>query len=144
MATACFIVRAVFTTCGKNIFPAPNSSPTVFIPFISGPSMTFTALPYTRMASDKSVSRFSDIPLINAYSNLSSKVISSLISFFSTVLPFCRFFNSSARIISFSVASGFRFSITSSMTERTSFGMSVYVTEVPGLTIPISIPALIA
>ena len=39
-ATACFIARALFTTCGRNILPAPNRSPTIFMPSISGPSMT--------------------------------------------------------------------------------------------------------
>src|ERR687884_552224 len=39
-ATAFFITRADLTTCGRNIFPAPNSSPTTFMPSISGPSMT--------------------------------------------------------------------------------------------------------
>ena len=39
-ATAFFITLALFTTCGKNIFPAPNKSPTIFIPSINGPSIT--------------------------------------------------------------------------------------------------------
>ena len=39
-ATAFFITRALLTTCGRNILPAPNRSPTTFMPSISGPSMT--------------------------------------------------------------------------------------------------------
>ena len=39
-ATARFIARALFTTCGRNIFPEPKRSPTIFIPSISGPSIT--------------------------------------------------------------------------------------------------------
>ena len=39
-ATAFFITRADFTTCGRNILPEPNRSPTTFIPSISGPSIT--------------------------------------------------------------------------------------------------------
>ena len=39
-ATACFITRADLTTCGKNILPWPNKSPTIFIPSMRGPSMT--------------------------------------------------------------------------------------------------------
>ncbi len=39
-ATACFITRADFTTCGRNILPEPNRSPTTFMPSISGPSIT--------------------------------------------------------------------------------------------------------
>ena len=42
-ATARFITRALFTTCGRNILPSPKRSPTVFIPAISGPSMTCSA-----------------------------------------------------------------------------------------------------
>jgi hypothetical protein len=34
--TARFIARALFTTCGRNIRPDPNRSPTIFIPSISG------------------------------------------------------------------------------------------------------------
>src|SRR4028118_1875366 len=39
-ATAFFITRALLTTCGRNIFPDPNRSPTAFMPAMSGPSMT--------------------------------------------------------------------------------------------------------
>ena len=39
-ATAFFITRADFTTCGRNILPEPNRSPTTFMPSISGPSIT--------------------------------------------------------------------------------------------------------
>ena len=39
-ATAFFITRADFTTCGRNILPEPNKSPTRFIPSINGPSIT--------------------------------------------------------------------------------------------------------
>ena len=39
-ATAFFITRALLTTCGRNILPAPKRSPTIFIPSISGPSIT--------------------------------------------------------------------------------------------------------
>ena len=44
IATAFFITRALFTTCGRNILPAPNSSPTMFMPSISGPSMMSSGL----------------------------------------------------------------------------------------------------
>ena len=39
-ATAFFMTRALLTTWGRNILPAPNRSPTTFIPSISGPSIT--------------------------------------------------------------------------------------------------------
>ena len=57
IATAFFIVRAVFTTCGRNIFPAPNRLPTLFIPLINGPSMISTAWAYCVKAPCKSASK---------------------------------------------------------------------------------------
>ena len=42
-ATAFFITRALLTTCGRNILPAPKRSPTTFMPSISGPSITSSA-----------------------------------------------------------------------------------------------------
>ena len=44
-ATACFMTRADLTTCGRNILPSPNRSPTTFMPAISGPSMTSMGRP---------------------------------------------------------------------------------------------------
>ena len=44
-ATACFMTRADLTTCGKNILPWPNKSPTTFMPSINGPSMTCMGRP---------------------------------------------------------------------------------------------------
>ena len=43
-ATAFFMTLADFTTCGRNILPAPNKSPTLFIPSIKGPSITSIGL----------------------------------------------------------------------------------------------------
>src|SRR5882762_5876411 len=43
-ATARFITRALLTTCGRNILPLPNRSPTTFMPSMSGPSMTCSGL----------------------------------------------------------------------------------------------------
>src|SRR5437868_10956856 len=34
------MTRADLTTCGRNILPEPNRSPTTFMPSISGPSIT--------------------------------------------------------------------------------------------------------
>ena len=45
-ATAFFMTRALLTTCGKNILPAPNRSPTTFMPSMSGPSMTGSGASY--------------------------------------------------------------------------------------------------
>ena len=47
-ATARFIARALLTTCGRNIFPAPKRSPTTFIPSISGPSITSSGRSYSQ------------------------------------------------------------------------------------------------
>ena len=44
-ATAFFITRALLTTWGRNILPAPKRSPTTFMPAISGPSMTSRGRP---------------------------------------------------------------------------------------------------
>ena len=56
-ATAFFITRALLTTCGRNIRPAPNRSPTTFIPAISGPSMTSSGRAAARRASSVSARR---------------------------------------------------------------------------------------
>ena len=53
-ATAFFITRALFTTCGRNIFPAPNRSPTTFMPAMSGPSITSIGRSTSRRASSVS------------------------------------------------------------------------------------------
>ena len=53
-ATAFFITRALFTTCGKNILPAPNKSPTTCMPLISGPSIISSAAEYFCRASSTS------------------------------------------------------------------------------------------
>lgn len=52
-----------FITWGRNIFPAPKRSPTIFIPFIKGPSITFRGLGYfswfNRASSVSAVTYFS-------------------------------------------------------------------------------------
>ena len=55
-ATAFFMTRALFTTCGKNILPAPNKSPTTLIPAINGPSMTSSGRLHFCRASSVSTS----------------------------------------------------------------------------------------
>ena len=67
-ATACFITRADFTTCGKNILPEPKRSPTTFMPAISGPSITSSGRLATRRASSVSASTKSVMPLTRACS----------------------------------------------------------------------------
>ena len=55
-ATAFFMARALFTTCGRNILPAPNRSPTTFMPAISGPSITSSGRARCQRASSVSSS----------------------------------------------------------------------------------------
>ena len=65
-ATACFITRADFTTCGRNILPAPKRSPTMFMPAISGPSITSSGRLAASRASSVSASMKSVMPLTSA------------------------------------------------------------------------------
>ena len=65
-ATLCFITRALFTTCGRNILPEPKSSPTCFMPSMSGPSITCSGVPQTSRASRVSASICSVMPLTSA------------------------------------------------------------------------------
>ena len=65
-ATAFFIARALLTTCGRNILPAPNSSPTTFMPSISGPSITSSGRGYCCRASSTSASMKSVMPWTSA------------------------------------------------------------------------------
>ena len=114
-ATLFFITLALFTTCGKNILPAPNKSPTKFIPSINGPSITSKGLGYFSLASSVSASIYSVIPLTKACFKRSSTEASRHFSSLSCTLPFA--FTVSAKAISFSVASLlslFLFRITSS------------------------------
>ena len=102
-ATLFFITLALFTTCGKNIFPAPNKSPTWFMPAMSGPSMTSKGSLYCNLASSVSASIKSVIPLIKECANLSSTVPSLHAALFTSTLPFA--FTVSAYSIKASVAS---------------------------------------
>ncbi|MNZ85828.1 hypothetical protein D3C78_1046330 [compost metagenome] len=67
-ATACFITRADFTTCGRNILPAPNRSPTTFMPLISGPSMTSMGRAHCWRNSSVSSTMKAVMPLTSACS----------------------------------------------------------------------------
>ena len=65
-ATAFFMTRALFTTCGRNILPAPNRSPTTFMPSINGPSMTSRGRASACRASSTSASTWSAMPCTRA------------------------------------------------------------------------------
>ena len=66
ISTASLMTLADLTTCGRNILPSPKSFPTASIPSIRGPSMIFTALPYSFIASSRSCFRVSVRPFIRA------------------------------------------------------------------------------
>ena len=67
-ATAFFITRADFTTWGRNILPAPKRSPTMFIPSISGPSITSSGRVAAWRASSVSSRTCWSIPCTSACS----------------------------------------------------------------------------
>ena len=71
-ATAFFIARADFTTWGRNIFPAPNRSPTICMPAISGPSITSSGRSYACRASSVSSTMKSTMPCTRAWESRSS------------------------------------------------------------------------
>ena len=74
-ATACFITRAHFTTCGRNILPAPNRSPTTFMPSISGPSITWIGPRVLAAAPPRCPRRCTSVmPLTSACDRRSSTV----------------------------------------------------------------------
>ena len=60
------MTRALFTTCGRNIFPEPKRSPTTFMPSISGPSMMRNGLSYFCRASSTSATMNSLRPCTSA------------------------------------------------------------------------------
>ena len=123
-ATAFFITLADFTTCGKNILPSPNKSPTTFIPSMSGPSMTCSGFSTCWRASSTSISINSVSPLISACSRRlltgwSRQALSKTCS-----LPFD--FTVSANATMRSVESSRRLKSTSSQSSSISAGISLY------------------
>ncbi len=130
-ATDFFITRALFTTCGKNILPEPNKSPTTFMPAINGPSITSSGLTYFWRASSVSWSMWSTIPFTSACESRSSTVPLRHSSSTTSALPFC--FTESANLTS-----------TSSTNSSRSLGISSYTSSIPAFTMPMSIPAWIA
>ena len=143
-ATAFFITRADFTTCGKNILPAPNRSPTTLMPAMSGPSITNKGRPSLTRASSASISMYVSIPLTSACESRSSTVpLRHSSAFFSlTTAPSC--LSNSPCSTNRSVASGRRFSSTSSTNTLSSGSISSYTSSIPALTMPMSMPAAIA
>ena len=146
-ATLFFITLALFTTCGKNIFPNPNKSPMMFIPSIRGPSITSNGFGSFCLASSVSASINSVIPLINACFSLSSTAPCLHSPCPLSLVPCPLSLTVSANAINFSVAwfsSLFLFNITSSQSSRSVGSISSYTTNCPAFTIPMSIPALMA
>ena len=121
-ATAFFIARALLTTCGRNILPAPKSSPTTFMPSISGPSMTWSGSAYCRRASSTSASMKSTTPCTSACDSRASTGASRHDRSVSRFVPDP--FTCSANCTIRSVASGRRLKMMSSTCSSRSFGMS--------------------
>ena len=149
ISTASLITLADFTTCGRNILPSPKSFPTVSMPSMSGPSMILTALPYSAIASSRSWWRVSVRPLTrDVFRRVGRSPIESWMtcewSGVGSVLPAASSFILEALSISRSVAFGSVSKITSSTHLRSSGSMSSYIWSIDGLTIAMSMPALIA
>mmetsp|Transcript_5568 Transcript_5568/g.15658 ORF Transcript_5568/g.15658 Transcript_5568/m.15658 type:complete len:210 (+) Transcript_5568:138-767(+) len=149
-ATAFFITRALLITCGRNILPAPNKSPTTFMPCISGPSMTSRVLPprcsISERISSVSLSTCSLMPFTNAWVSLSAIGRSRQLFFLTATAPPPRFrssmasFSASVAANRRSVASGRRFSTASSHTSRSCGGTSTGWSISAAFTIPTSMP----
>ena len=121
-ATDFFITRADFTTCGRNILPAPKRSPTTPMPSIKGPSITFKGTPYLSRAASVSSSMKRSMPLSNAYSRRFSTGSLRHERSSSIFLP-VTFLKDSAKSNKRSVASGRRLRITSSTFSNNSVGI---------------------
>ncbi len=121
-ATAFFITRADFTTCGRNIFPSPKRSPTTFIPVIKCPSITCNGFSEAKRASSTSSRIYASIPFTRARVIRSCKGSSrqERSTVFSLAVPFTLSAKSRRR----SVASSRRSRITSSTCSKRSFGIS--------------------
>ena len=145
-ATACFITRADFTTCGKNILPAPNKSPTTFMPSISGPSITLIGRPPSAFTFKRHSSVSSTIYCVMPFTSAwvsrvpTGSLRQARSSTRSRFLPL----NCSAKATRRSVESARRLKMTSSTSTSKSFGISSYTPSWPALTIPIVIPTLLA
>ena len=145
-ATACFITRADFTTCGRNILPAPNKSPTTFMPSINGPSITLIGRPPSALTLRRHSSVSSTIYCVMPFTNAcvrrapTGSLRQAKSSIWSRFLPL----NCSAKLTSRSVESGRRLKMTSSTSANKSFGISSYTPSWPALTIPIVMPTLLA
>ncbi|EWS64148.1 hypothetical protein Y695_02613 [Hydrogenophaga sp. T4] len=126
--------------------PWPNRSPTTFMPSISGPSITLSGRPPSRSISRhiSSVSSLmnSFMPRTSAWARR-SRIGSARHSFFllsSLAAPLAFSATSTSR----SPASGRRFKTTSSTRSRSSGSSSSYTPTMPALTMPMSMPALMA
>ena len=140
-STAAFIVLAVLTTCGRNIFPCANRSPTAVIPLIRGPSMIACADGSTFRASVRSSFRKVSSPLRSASASLCSKESFVLSSTGAGPAGIFLSMNPDAASSRREVASSLLQRITSSIIFRSSSGISPYSSEDDGLTIAISSPA---
>ncbi len=145
-ATASFITRADLTTCGKNILPAPNKSPTTFMPAISGPSITASG----GLPSPISVARHSSVSATTNSVMPRTMACSSRLSTGasrqdkSTTCSLAWPLTLPANSTSASPAPGFLLSTTSSTFSRNTGSSSSYTPNCPALTMPMVRPALTA
>ena len=126
-ATACFITRADLTTCGRNILPEPNRSPTTFIPSINGPSMTCSGRSAAWRASSVSASIQSVMPCTSACSmRLATGASRQLRSMTRSAALSPLYFgaSSTSRSVFDTLVRGGRFRITSSTASLSSASMS--------------------
>ena len=145
ISTARCMVRALFTTCGRNILPDSKSRPTYSIPAISGPSTTALAEPSLSMASVRSASRLVSSPLANACSSLFSTGMSAAPAVESVESgPVVSPENSCAWAISLSAASLRRHSMASSSNSSSCGGMASNVTLADGSMMAMDSPARMA
>mmetsp|Transcript_151309 Transcript_151309/g.278964 ORF Transcript_151309/g.278964 Transcript_151309/m.278964 type:complete len:233 (-) Transcript_151309:2460-3158(-) len=147
-ATAFFMTRADLMTCGRNILPDPKSSPTTFMPFINGPSMTLRGLGTVFRHSSVSPSIYSEIPLTRACvrRSLQGRARQELASVCCTLPPLLRAsmsaFSEMVRSDIFSVASGVKLKTKLLTVSTISFGISSTAMSSLAFTIPMSMPEL--
>ena len=156
-ATACFMTRADFTTCGRNILPSPNRSPTTFMPSISGPSITSIGRPpraaiFWRTSSVSSTMK-AVMPCTSACDRRASTEAArqARSSSFLAPEPFTVSANCTRRSVGVRSSSASvlptgsaRSSTTSSTRSRSLGSRSAYTPSWPALTMPIVMPSLTA
>jgi len=143
MDTALFMVRAVLTTWGRNIFPSPKSLPTRFMPSIRVCSTISMAGVECR--ASRSSSRYSSTPCARAWCRRSPASRSRQASRVTAPASCCLGpLMVPAISMSRDVAPASVSRMTSSTARRNGSGISEYMGCAPGLTMAKSSPAAMA